>query len=139
MAVTPATSASVDKMPQPPSYLAPEAEEVWRVVVASRGGDLIAPEAYPVLVEFCRAVAQATTLGRLVDDFDPRWARDAEGLERWDRLQKMHDRAARRMAALATKLRLPPSSRVQAISAGRNADKGPKCKPWEFTGREDHD
>ena len=122
----------LQKLPEPPSYLTPEQEDVWRLVVASRGGDLIAPESFPVLVEYCRQVISANQVAAQLDAFDPEWAKDDEGLKRWDKLLAMQDRLAGKVASLAGKLRLTPSSRVQAISAGRNADKGAKRKPWEF-------
>ena len=104
----------------------------WRLVVASRGGDLIAPESFPVLVEYCRQVISANQVAAQLDAFDPEWAKDDEGLKRWDKLLAMQDRLAGKVAMIAGKLRLTPSSRVQAISAGRNADKGAKRKPWEY-------
>lgn len=122
----------LQKLPEPPSYLTPEQEDVWRLVVASRGGDLIAPESFPVLVEYCRQVISANQVAAQLDAFDPEWAKDDEGLKRWDKLLAMQDRLAGKVASLAAKLRLTPSSRVQAISAGRHADKGAKRKPWEF-------
>ena len=123
---------AVGKFPEPPAYLTPEQDDVWRVVIASRGGDLIQPESYPVLVEYCRAVCAANQIAAQLDNFDPSWSSDDEGLKRWDKMLAMQDRLSRNVASLAAKLRLTPSSRVQAISAGRNADKGAKKKPWEF-------
>ena len=122
----------LQKLPEPPSYLTPEQEDVWRLVVASRGGDLIAPESFPVLVEYCRQVISANQVAAQLDSFDPEWSKDDEGLKRLDKLLAMQDRLAGKVASLAAKLRLTPSSRVQAISAGRHADKGAKRKPWEF-------
>ena len=127
-----APAQELQRLPEPPSYLTPEQEDVWRLVVASRGGDLIAPESFPVLVEYCRQVISANQVAAQLDSFDPEWAKDDEGLKRWDKLLAMQDRLAGKVASLAGKLRLTPSSRVQAISAGRNADKGAKRKPWEY-------
>jgi len=121
----------LQKLAEPPSYLSPEQEDVWRLVVASRGGDLIAPEAFPVLVEYCRAVISANQVAAQLDAFDQSWASEDDGLKRWDKLLAMQDRLAGKVASLAGKLRLTPSSRVQAISAGRHADKGAKLKPWQ--------
>ena len=121
----------LDAFAQPSAYLTPEQDEIWRVVIASRGGDLIAAESYPVLIEYCRAVTSSNLVAAQLDAFSPEWAKDDEGLKRWDKLLAMQDRLAKTVASLAAKLRLTPSSRVQAISAGRNADKGQKRKPWE--------
>lgn len=121
----------LQRLPEPPAYLTPEQDDIWRLVVASRGGDLIAPEAFPVLVEYCRAVTSGNQVASQLDAFDPSWADSEEGLKRWDKLLAMQDRLAGKLASLAAKLRLTPSSRVQAISAGRHADKGEKRKPWQ--------
>ena len=130
LAVAP-VETEFNRLPEPPSYLTPEQEDIWRVVVASRGGDLIAPESFPVLVEYCRSVISANQVAAQLDAFDQEWSKDEDGLKRWDKLLAMQDRLSRNVASLAAKLRLTPSSRVQAISAGRNADKGAKRKPWE--------
>ena len=132
VAVVESKDTALDRLPDPPSYLTPEQEDLWRLVIASRGGDLIAPEAYPVLVEYCRASVAANQVASQLDAFDPSWAIDEDGLKRWDKLLAMQDRLSRNVASLGGKLRLTPSSRVQAISAGRNANKGAKKKPWEF-------
>lgn len=131
MAVAVVDDKALDRIPEPPSYLTPEQDDLWRLVMASRGGDLIAPESFPVLVEYCRAVTAANHIASQLDAFDPSWAGDDEGLKRWDKLLAMQDRIAKNVASLGAKLRLTPSSRVQAISAGRNANKGAKKKPWE--------
>lgn len=123
--------SELQRLAEPPSYLTPEQDDIWRLVVASRGGDLIAPESFPVLVEYCRAVTSANQVAAQLDAFDQSWASDEEGLKRWDKLLAMQDRLAGKVASLAGKLRLTPSSRVQAISAGRHADKGEKRKPWQ--------
>ena len=124
--------SGLSKFPEPSAYLSPEQDTVWRSVISSRGGDLISPESYPVLIEYCRAVDSSNKVASQLDAFSPDWANDDEGLKRWDKLLAMQDRLAKTIASLGAKLRLTPSSRVQAISAGRNADKGAKRKPWEL-------
>jgi len=127
----PAHPQSLQVLSEPPSYLTPEQDDVWRLVVSSRAGDLISPEAFPVLVAYCRAVTYANQIAAQLDEFDLEWAKDEDGLKRYDKLLAMQERESRKLASLAAKLRLTPSSRVQAVSAGRNADKGAKLKPWE--------
>lgn len=132
LAVAVVADNELSRLPDPPSYLTPEQDDLWRLVISSRGGDLIQPESFPVLVEYCRAVTASNQVAAQLDAFDPEWSKDEEGLKRWDKLLAMQDRLSRNVASLGAKLRLTPSSRVQAISAGRHADKGPKKKPWEF-------
>jgi phage terminase small subunit len=124
--------AALQKMPEPPAYLTPEEDHEWRRVVASRAGDLIQPEAYRLLVEYCRAVVLGDKIAAQLDAFDPSWVADDDGLKRWDRLQAMAARNQGVIATLATKLRIATSSSVRAENATTVLKKGTKRKPWEF-------
>lgn len=122
---------AITRMPDPPDTLTLEQQEIWNMVLSSRGGDLIAREAYPVLVEYCKAVSNANKISGALDSFEADCADDPERLERWHKLLRMQEQHSRLVATLAGKLRLTPASRIQPISAGRNAAKGDKLKPWE--------
>ena len=124
-------SPVLGRMPEPPAYLTPEQDSVWREVIASRAGDLIGPEAYRLLVEYSRAVDLGDKIAAQLDEFDPGWIADDDGLKRWDRLQAMAARNQGVVATLATKLRLATSSSVRAENAGTVMKKGAKLKPWE--------
>lgn len=124
-------SPVLGRMPEPPAYLTPEQDSVWREVIASRAGDLIGPEAYRLLVEYSRAVDLGDKIAAQLDAFDPAWIADDDGLKRWDRLQAMAARNQGVVATLATKLRLATSSSVRAENAGTVMKKGAKLKPWE--------
>src|SRR5258706_503493 len=50
-----------------PPGLTPAQKKIWNAVMSSRGGDLIAPEAYPVLVMYCRAVSLSDDIARAID------------------------------------------------------------------------
>jgi hypothetical protein len=115
------------KLPAPPPQLSPRAAETWRAVISSPSGDLLSPEAYPVLIEYARAVEQADQIAEQVSAFDPAWLRAEGGLERWSALLRIQDQVARRVASLAVKLKLtltagtgmiaPPSSPATARAA----------------------
>lgn len=126
-------SPALGRMPEPPAYLTPEQDSVWREVIASRAGDLIGPEAYRLLVEYSRAVDLGDKIAAQLDAFDPAWISDDDGLKRWDRLQAMAARNQGVVATLATKLRLATSSSVRAENAGTVMKKGAKLKPWEVS------
>ena len=130
-ALTVASMAELRKLPDPPEQLTAEQSDIWRIVVASRAGDFIDPEAFPVLVEYCRAVVMADQIAEQLAKFDRDWLADDEGLKRWDRLAGMQARAQGVVASLGGKLRINPSSRVHKDVAGRNAAKGAKRKPWQ--------
>ena len=132
MAVKIEQPQSLQKIPEPPSYLTPEQDGVWREVMLSRAGDLIGLESHRLLVEYCRAVQECNKIAAQLDAFVPSWAADDEGLKRWDKLQAMAARSQGVVATLATKLRLATSSSVRAENAGTVLKKGTKRKPWEF-------
>ena len=129
--VAPASPAAVAAHPQ---GLTPSQGRIWDSVIASRGADLIAPEAYPVLVEYCRAAALANQIADELAKFETGRTKNRTTMQRWAALQAMQDRAARSVALLAGKLRLTPSSRAAPGTVGRNAAKGPKFRPWEADG-----
>ena len=114
--------------PDPPEELTEAQANVWREVVDSRGGDLIAPEAYSA---YCRAVVAADQIAHQLSAFEICQLTGYEEIRIWDKLHAMQDRALRLVASLAGKLRLTPASRVHRESAGRNAAKGEKKRPWE--------
>lgn len=118
--------------PDPPPCLTPDQAATWRTVVASRAGDMLPPEAHPVLVEYCRSVASADAVAAQLDGFDLETVATDDGLKRWDKLLGMQDRVAAKVAALATKLRMTPQSRIRATAAGRiGAKGGGQRKPWQ--------
>ena len=108
-------SPALGRMPEPPAYLTPEQDSVWREVIASRAVDL------------------GDKIAAQLDAFDPAWIADDDGLKRWDRLQAMAARNQGVVATLATKLRLATSSSVRAENAGTVMKKGAKLKPWEVS------
>ena len=129
--LTVAATSELRKLPDPPGQLTPEQGEIWRMVIASRAGDFIDPEAFPVLVEYCRAVVMADQIAEQLAMFDPAWLADDDGLKRWDRLSGMQNRVQGTIASLGGKLCINPSTRVHKDTAGRNAARGAKRKPWE--------
>ena len=132
--VAPSNVVELRRLPEPPTCMTKEQADVWRVVVASRMGEIIAPEAYPVLMAYCRATISAQQVAAEVDAFDPEWGKTDEGLKRWDKLLAMLDRQERLVTSLGGKLRLTPASQVRAENAGTIAKRGEKMKPWQVEG-----
>lgn len=133
----PEAATSLQKMPEAPRCLTIDQAAIWNLVISSRGGDLIAPEAFPVLEAYCKAVIAARQIDEWVTTFNPNDLADDEEVNRWGKIFAMSEKQNRLIATLASKLRLTPSSRIQPISAGRNAAKGAKSKPWETDSDED--
>lgn len=122
------------KIPEPPTNLTGDQGELWRMVMASPAGDMITQDAFPVLSEYCRCITFADTVAVELNKFDPSWAIEDDGLERWNRLLAMQDRLSGRISSLATKLRITPQTRVWKQTAGSIANKSAKRKPWQFEG-----
>ena len=121
------------RLPPAPDYLTQDQKDLWVMLVKTTVGDMIDPEAYPLLVEYCRAVTASNTIADQIDSFDSGWLADDDGLKRWDRLQAMQGRNAAILIRLSEKLRISPSTRVQAITAARKASGGgQKRKPWQI-------
>jgi hypothetical protein len=119
-------------IPKSPEHLTDPQSDIWRLVMHSRAGELIPPESYPVVVEYCRAIVASDQVAEELDAFKPEWRKTDEGLRRWDKLLAMQDRLAGKIASLAVKLRITPSSRVHPEKAGTNARKN-----WEIAEGED--
>lgn len=131
-AVAPVVSLPL-RLPDPPKNLSVAQSEIWKLVIASRSGDMIAPEAYPVLVEYCRSITAADMIAEQIDHFDPLWIAEDDGLKRWDKLLGMQDRVSAKVASLATKLRITPQTRIHKEKAGTIASKGGgQRKPWQY-------
>ena len=130
LSVAPVTVPRV--IPRPPSHLTPAQGEVWRLVMAASAGQYIATEAFPVLVEYCRAVVEADRIAAEVDRFDMAWSREPDGMKQLKGLHAMQDVAARRVTNIATRLRIPPSSRIHQRTAGSaEARHNPNRRPWD--------
>ncbi len=132
--LTVAAVTELKQIPDPPEQLTPEQGEIWRLVMVSSAGNFIQAESYHVLVEYCRAVIAGDQIAQQLDRYTPAWLEEDDGLKRWDKLQAMQDRTSRRIASLAVKLRLPPSTRVHRESAGAAERNSSKRKPWQYEG-----
>src|SRR5882672_6943654 len=84
-----------------PPGLTSAQKKIWNAVMSSRGGDLIAPEAYPVLVMYCRAVSLSDDIARAIEEVGTSDRKQVKTLQRWSVLQAMQDRQARGVALLA--------------------------------------
>ena len=100
--------------------------------MAASAGQYIASEAFPVLVEFCRAVVEADRIAAEVDRFDMAWSREPDGMKQLKALHAMQDVAARRVTNIATRLRIP---RVHESTSAPQAVPRPGTtrnrRPWD--------
>lgn len=117
--------------PDPPERLTEAQADAWRAIVATKPHDWFGPETYPLLVEYIRATEQADLIARELEEFDPEWLRDEDGLDRFEKLNRLVDAKSSSLARLATKMRLSQQSRYSEKSAHTAAKNvGPAAKPW---------
>lgn len=121
----------VDQFPPAPADMPEELRSQWDATVRAfpvgwfRGSDL------PLLTEMIRAHAMADTLHKRIGE--------TTDLAELKTLLQLRDVEARRAAALATKLRLPPQSRSDRHLAGREArDARGGAAPWEWDPAEEY-
>jgi len=101
---------------------------LWRATVATKPIDWFAADSAPLLAEYVRAVAMCNALaGRI----DASLSGDDAGATKL--LLDMRDKESRRVASLATKLRLTNQSRYTpqaANTASKRSAQGGKL--WQF-------
>jgi hypothetical protein len=121
------------RWPEPPKGMSEAQQGAWKAIVATKPADWFGPDTYPLLVEYIRAAEQADVLARELQEFDPEWLRDEDGLKRYDRLSKLQDAKAGSLARLATKMRLSQQSRYATKVAHTAAERAGSsaAKPWQ--------
>ena len=116
---------------EPPEGLTDEQVQVWRETVGARSADYFGEDAVPMLEEYCRVVVMCRLLAMQIEAVIA-----GSGGEETAGLLKsfldMRDKESRRMASLATKLRLTNQSRYTSKTAGTAAKKGAGGKVWQF-------
>lgn len=124
---------SIDGRPQPPEDLTKDQREVWERTVANESADTFKTAALQQLLkEYCRHVATAMKLARMVEAMERLPQMSPDDLGDYDKLLKMRDRETKALADKATKLRLTNQSRYTpqaAATAAKNANAA--RKPWQ--------
>jgi hypothetical protein len=129
-------AGSIDGRPQPPADLTAFQADLWCRTVAGETLDQFRTATLQQLLkEYVRHCETAHILAGQIEDFDPAWLADEDGLKRYDKLLLMRDRETKAIGDKATKLRLTNQSRYTpqaAATAAKNT--GGRTKPWEMTG-----
>ncbi len=118
----------LERLPPPPANMPVDQGHIWEIVVKTPAFSLIGEEAYPLLTEYCRAVSSANQVAEEIDKFDRSWLIEEDGLKRWEKLLKLQAMMMGKVADLALKLRIAPSSRNDRDKV---ASKKTSRKPWE--------
>ena len=112
---------------EPPEGLTDEQARVWRETVGARSADYFGEDSVPMLEEYCRVVCMCRLLAVQVE------ATIAGGeVGELKALLDMRDKESRRLASLATKLRLTNQSRYTPKAAATAAKRGGGGKVWQF-------
>lgn len=117
--------------PKAPSDLSKTEAALFNEVVAARPGDYFDAATIPMLAEYCRIPSELALIADAVSKFKASWLNTDEGFKRFKELVGMRDKAQKRMAMLATKMRLAQQSRYEnRVKAMKpSASSGPR--PWE--------
>lgn len=84
-----------------------------------------------MLSQYCRHKVQADLIAQQLEQFDPSWLADDEGLKRFDKLGAMLERETRAMNALLRSMRLTQQSLYNAKSGNTASEKSKGKKPWQ--------
>lgn len=108
-----------------PDGLTSAEAELWTAVVDSKPAEWFGEDSAPLLLEYVRCAAMTDCLDALVKAslIDPESDLN-------DAL-KMRDRESKRLAALATKLRLTQQSRYTPQAASTANKKAAGARPWQ--------
>lgn len=110
-----------------PAGLAAEEAALWDEVVASKPADWFQSDSAPLLKEYVRAVHMCDLLSYQVSAAIS--GGEPGGLKE---VLKLRDMESKRVASLATKLRLTQQSRYTPQAASTADKKAGSARPWQF-------
>lgn len=117
---------------RPPAYLSKAQADVWTQTVAAKPADWFGRESAPMLSMYCRAVASAEHLARIVDKFERRKRLDSDGMHAYGIALASMEKQSKLVISLATKMRLTQQSQYTPKAAGTASRRGgAQKKPWE--------
>lgn len=132
MARPSAAALSIHRPPPPdghepaPEDLSEVERALWVEIVESKPADWFGADSRPILKEYVRATVACDRLAEKVNK-----ALEGSDVRETKVLLDLRDREARRVASLATKLRLTQQSRYGARSAARADARAPGKRPWQ--------
>jgi hypothetical protein len=115
-----------------PAILNDAQMEVWHEVVNDQPASAFTPTHAPLLEQYCRHIVQARILDQQLQNFDPEWMADEDGLKRYDRLLAMAEREGRAASSLATRLRITRQAVDHNTVARAIKNQSKERKPWEL-------
>ena len=119
---------SLKTRPSPPKEFTKEQAKEWDAIVNRLPVDWFPEESWPILKCLCRHIVNADVLAEQINNLP----KDLEQTKVRKELLSMHEKESRVIQSCSTKLRLTTQSRIQPVSASRQADGVKSKKPWEF-------
>ena len=124
-----AVSLVPGQRPDAPAELSPEQVQTWRVTVNQMPADWFTGCAGVLLQQYCRHVSYSRWLAAELAAVGA--LKEGKGIDRFDKLSRMHEREGRAISSLMTRLRLTPQAKYSARAAFTAAKNTPMRKPWE--------
>jgi hypothetical protein len=122
----------------PPSALTAAQRGVWLAIVNSRPAEWFGPEHQALLTQYCRHKVNSDVLADRLEQFDPEWLGDDEGLKRYERLCSMMEKETRALNALSRAMRLSQQAMYERDRAKTLERQAKGRKPWQrWTSPED--
>lgn len=109
-----------------PAELTPAEARIWRDAVESKPAEWFGADSWPVLKEYVRAAVMCDTLAVVATD-----AAQSKDGDLIKAVLATRDRESRRMADLATKLRLTQQSRYTPQAAATADKRASGKRPWQ--------
>lgn len=122
------SQVGVDQRLPPQAGLTPAQKAVWVAVVNSRPAEWFSDAHSGLLAQYCRHKVQSDIVANQIEQFNPSWMAEDEGLKRFDKLGAMLERETRAMNSLMRAMRITQQSLIRAeksVSVARAK------KPWQ--------
>ena len=132
LASAPLTVAVREQRIMPPAHLSDAEREVWLQFVNDQAAGAFLETHIPLMEMYCRHVVQSRILADEILNFDRAWLADTEGLDRYDKLLKMHERENRAASSCATRLRITRQSLHHETADNVFKNSARTRKPWEL-------
>lgn len=120
---------AVDARLAPPAGLTEAQTAVWATLVNARPANWFTDDHIGMLSQYCRHKVTSDVIAQQIEQFDPAWMADDDGLKRYDKLLGMQERETRAMNALLRSMRITQQSLVRADKVVKLD--APSKKPWD--------
>ena len=122
---------AIDNRPVAPACLSEYEILSWNQIVDTKPAEWFTADSHQLLVGLCKHMATAAILDEQINNFDPEWLAEKEGIDRYKALTDMRVKQTNAIVSLSRSMRLTQQSKYDEKKAF-TADKKAIKKPWEF-------